>query len=89
MLNLETHIEHNSMFNTSPVFTLYTTLLYLEWLQDHGGVEWAEKENIKKSNLLYTEIDKNPLLEGFAEKEDRSLVNATFALTDEKIQKQI
>ena len=36
-----------------------------------------------RSKLLYDEIDRNPLFETFCQKEDRSLMNVSFKLTDE------
>ena len=71
------------MFNTPPVFSVYTCLLSLKWLQKNGGVSEIEKKNILKSTLLYDEIDRNSQFKGFANVEDRSIMNVTFNLTDE------
>lgn len=86
MLNYKTHIEKESMFNTPAVFPIYVSMLTMEWLKDLGGIEFIEKVNNKKAELLYTEIDRNPLFKGTAEIEDRSIMNATFKLTDDKLQ---
>lgn len=83
MLNLQIHIDKDSMFNTPPVFPVYVSMLTLEWLKELGGVTAIEKINEAKAALLYNEIDSNPLFEGTAAVEDRSTMNATFALTDE------
>lgn len=83
MLNLETHINKDSMFNTPPVFPVYVSMLTLQWLKNNGGVEWIEEINQKKADLLYHEIDNNPLFEGTANYNDRSNMNATFVLTNE------
>ena len=85
MLNLETHIKKDSMFNTPPVFPIYVSMLTLQWLKDNGGVEWIENINQQKADLLYNEIDSNPLFEGTANKFDRSNMNATFVLTNEDL----
>ena len=82
MLNYNTHITKESMFNTPPVFAIYVSMLTLQWLKDHGGVEWIEEVNNQKAELLYNEIDRNPLFKGVAEKEDRSNMNVTFTLKD-------
>ena len=82
MLDYNTHISNGSMFNTPPVFAIYVSMLTLQWLNDNGGVEWIEKINQKKADLLYNEIDRTPLFEGTANKEDRSNMNVTFILTD-------
>ena len=86
MLNYQVFIDKDSMFNTPPVFPVYTSMLTLEWLKDLGGIEFIEKVNEKKSALLYNEIDRNPLFRGVATVEDRSHMNATFTLTDESLQ---
>jgi len=83
MLDYNTHISKDSMFNTPPVFPIYVSMLTLQWLKDNGGVEWIEKINQQKADLLYNEIDRNPLFEGTANKEGRSNMNVTFLLTDE------
>lgn len=82
MLNYQVHLAKDSMFNTPPVFAVYTSMLTLEWLKAQGGVAAIEEQNEKKAKLLYSEIDLNPLFQGFAAKEDRSLMNATFTLTE-------
>ena len=82
MLDYNTHISKGSMFNTPPVFAIYVSMLTLQWLKDNGGVKWIEKINQQKADLLYNEIDRNPLFEGTANKEDRSNMNVTFLLTD-------
>lgn len=83
MLDLKTHVDKDSMFNTPPVFAVYTSMLTLQWLKDNGGLEWIEAVNNKKAELLYSEIDRNPLFEGTANVDDRSNMNVTFTLTNE------
>ena len=87
MLNYNTHISKGSMFNTPPVFAIYVSMLTLQWLKDFGGVEAIEKTNQEKADLLYSEIDRNPLFEGTANKEDRSNMNVCFLLTDSSKEK--
>jgi len=83
MLDYNTHISKDSMFNTPPVFAIYVSMLTLQWLKDHGGLDWIEEINKQKAELLYNEIDRNPLFEGVANNEDRSFMNVTFTLTDQ------
>jgi phosphoserine aminotransferase len=83
MLDYQSHINADSMFNTPAVFPVYVSMLTLQWLKDLGGIPAIEKLNEAKAALLYAEIDRNPCFKGFAEKEDRSLMNITFNLTDE------
>ena len=85
IMDYKVHIEKSSMFNTPPVFAVYVSMLTLEWLKSLGGIEAIEKENQKKAQLIYSEIDLNPLFKGFAVKEDRSIMNATFTLTNENL----
>lgn len=83
MLDYQVHIDKESMYNTPPVFPVYVSMLTLQWLKDLGGIKAIEKINEAKAAILYNEIDRNPLFKGFAAKEDRSLMNVTFNLTDE------
>jgi len=85
MMDYKVHISKGSMFNTPPVFSVYVSMLTLDWLKNLGGIEAIEKENEKKARLMYSEIDLNPLFKGFAAKEDRSMMNATFTLTNENL----
>ncbi|GAA4898102.1 3-phosphoserine/phosphohydroxythreonine transaminase [Flaviramulus aquimarinus] len=85
MMDYKVHIDKGSMFNTPPVFPVYTSMLTLEWLKGLGGIAAIEKENEKKSRLMYSEIDLNPLFKGFAAKEDRSDMNATFTLENDNL----
>lgn len=82
MLDYAVHIGKESMFNTPPVFAVYTSMLTLEWLKKQGGIEGISEQNEKKARLIYSEIDLNPLFQGYAKKEDRSMMNATFTLTE-------
>ncbi|HET8736464.1 MAG TPA: 3-phosphoserine/phosphohydroxythreonine transaminase [Pricia sp.] len=85
MLDYQVHIEKDSMFNTPAVFAVYTSMLTLEWLKEKGGIGAIAEINDKKAQLIYSEIDLNPVFKGFANKEDRSTMNATFNLTEEKL----
>ncbi|MGB5498941.1 MAG: 3-phosphoserine/phosphohydroxythreonine transaminase [Maribacter sp.] len=85
MLDYKVHISKDSMFNTPSVFAVYTSWLTLEWLKNLGGIAAIEEINQKKAQLLYSEIDLNPVFDGFAKKEDRSNMNATFNLTDDRL----
>lgn len=82
ILDYKVHIEKESMFNTPAVYAVYVSLLTLRWLKNIGGIPAIEKINDQKAALIYGEIDRNPLFEGYAEKADRSNMNATFTLKD-------
>lgn len=85
MLDYAQHVSKGSMYNTPPVFAVYTSLLTMRWLKSKGGISAIEEENEKKATLIYSEIDLNPLFTGFAAKEDRSIMNATFNLTEDNL----
>ncbi|MCK9159238.1 MAG: 3-phosphoserine/phosphohydroxythreonine transaminase [Bacteroidaceae bacterium] len=80
MLNYQTHIDKGSMFNTPPVFAIYTSLLTLKWIKAQGGVKEIERRAKEKADMLYTEIDRNKLFVGTVAKEDRSRMNICFVM---------
>ena len=81
MLNYQTHIDKESMFNTPPVLPVFAALQTLNWLDDNGGVEAMHKTNVHKAELLYNEIDRNPLFRGtVADLNDRSIMNICFVM---------
>lgn len=85
MMDYKLFIKKESMFNTPPVFSVYVSMLTLEWLSRNGGLKSIEKKNQAKADLIYDEIDRNSLFEGFTAKEDRSMMNATFILKDDRL----
>lgn len=83
MLNYNTHIKKDSMFNTPPVFPIFAALQTLKWYKVLGGVAAIEKMNLEKAAILYDEIDRNKLFKGTAAVEDRSIMNVCFVMNDE------
>ena len=82
MVSFRTHVENNSMFNTPPVFPIYVLSETLKWLKSIGGIPEIERRNKEKAALLYDEIDRNSLFRGTVAKEDRSLMNICFVMTE-------
>jgi len=80
MLDYRIHIEGESMYNTPPVFPIFIMTQTLKWLKKLGGLTAIHKINREKAELLYAEIDRNPLFRGTAAKEDRSLMNICFVM---------
>lgn len=78
ILDYESHVKANSLYNTPPVFSIYVSMLNLRWLKAKGGVGVMEQENIIKARTLYDEIERNPFFKGTASVEDRSRMNVTF-----------
>ncbi len=83
MLDYRTHIDNDSMFNTPPVFPIFVMTETLKWLKNLGGLEVMQKMNEEKAAILYNEIDRNPMFQGTAAVEDRSLMNICFIMTDQ------
>ncbi len=84
MLQYKTHIEGGSLYNTPPVVPIYACLQTLKWLKNMGGVAAMEKVNIKKADMLYNEIDTNPLFKATVQdKRDRSRMNICWVMKDE------
>ncbi len=83
MLNYQTHIDKNSMFNTPPVIPIFTALQTLKWVKANGGVEGMNKRNTEKAETLYNEIERNKLFKGTVAVEDRSIMNVCFIMNDE------
>lgn len=89
MLKYTTFVERNSMFNTPPCFAIYTIQLVLKWIEETiGGLEKMEEINQEKAGLLYQAIDEPEFYRGTAEKESRSLMNVTFRLPTEDLEKR-
>lgn len=81
MLDLKTHVDKESMFNTPPVFSVYVSMLVLRWIKA-TGLKTIGDRNRAKSKLIYDEIDRNTMFKGTSVKEDRSMMNACFLLND-------
>lgn len=89
MLSYKTFASKNSMFNTPPCFAIYTIQLVLKWLEETiGGIEEMEAENHRKGERLYSVIDSSGFYRGTAEPESRSLMNVTFRLPSEELEKE-
>lgn len=86
MLDYRVHIKAGSMYNTPPVFPVYVSLLTLRWLKKNGGLEWMEKTNNQKANVLYAEIDRNSLFTATAAAHCRSMMNVTFVLNKPELE---
>jgi len=83
MLDYQLQIEKDSLYNTPSVFSIYVSMLTLQWLQDLGGMKGIEKINLAKADLLYHELDTNQNFVPYVDKADRSIMNVTFNLADE------
>jgi len=89
MLAYRTHLDTNSLFNTPPTFPVYVVGLVLKWILDQGGLDAVQAANEKKAALLYDFIDDNAdFYKGTADTDSRSLMNVTFRLPSEELEKK-
>ena len=88
MLDYRTHAENNSLYNTPNTWGIYILNLVCRWLKDRGGVEGMYRENEAKAKLLYDAIDASDFYRGHADAQARSLMNVTFRLPSEDLEKQ-
>jgi phosphoserine aminotransferase len=89
MFRYDTHVENDSLYNTPPVYSVYMMNLVLNWLKEQGGLSAIERQNREKTALIYNAIEEsNGFYQGIADKESSSIMNITFRLQDEELEKQ-
>src|SRR5262249_32212532 len=89
MLRYTTHAKNNSLYNTPPTFGVYVLNLVLQWIEKGGGLAALAQRNARKAQLLYEVIDRSGgPYRGHAEVGSRSLMNVTFRLPSEALEKQ-
>ncbi|MDT8903222.1 3-phosphoserine/phosphohydroxythreonine transaminase [Anaeroselena agilis] len=89
MLRYATHAKDNSLYNTPPTFGIYLVGLVLAWIKEQGGVDAIHKRNKDKAGLIYDAIDKSGgFYRGHAQQDSRSLMNITFRLGSEDLEKK-
>jgi phosphoserine aminotransferase len=87
MLNYAVHAENGSLYNTPPAFAVYALGLVMQWLIKQGGLEAIAVINERKAAKLYAEIDRTGFYRGTAHPDCRSLMNITFRLPSEDLEK--
>jgi phosphoserine aminotransferase len=88
MLSYKAHASEHSLYNTPPVFAIYVLGLVTKWLLARGGLHVMRAANERKAAKLYTEIDRSGFYRGTAERESRSMMNVTFRLHSENLEKR-
>ena len=88
MLNYAVHAENGSLYNTPPCFAIYTLGLVMRWLRDRGGLDQVGAINQRKAGALYAELDRTGYWRPTARTPDRSLMNVTFRLATEDLEKK-
>jgi phosphoserine aminotransferase len=87
MLNYAVHAESGSLYNTPPAFAVYAMGLVMKWLIAQGGLAGIAVSNERKAAKLYAEIDRTGFYRGTAHRDCRSLMNVTFRLATEELEK--
>jgi phosphoserine aminotransferase len=88
MLSYKVQAENDSLYNTPNTFGIYILGLTMKYLRSIGGLQAIAKVNQRKAAKLYAEIDRTGFYRGTARKQDRSLMNVTFRLSSEELEKQ-
>ena len=82
MLNYQTHVDAESMYNTPPTYAIYIAGLVFQWLKRNGGIAAMEQKNIDKANLLYGYLENSDFYRNPVARPDRSRMNVPFTLKD-------
>jgi phosphoserine aminotransferase len=88
MLDYRTHVKDKSLHNTPNTWGIYIINLVTHWLKDKGGLEAMQRENEDKAKLLYDAIDRSGFYRGHADPDSRSVMNVTFRLPSEDLEKK-
>ncbi len=88
MLNYNIYAKNDSLYNTPPTFGIYMIGLVLEWINEAGGLSAIEQHNTEKAGYIYEAIDTGDFYTGHADKDSRSLMNITFRLPNEDLDKK-
>jgi phosphoserine aminotransferase len=88
MLDYNTYASNKSLYNTPPVFIIYMMGLVLKWLLANRGLAEMRRRNEQKAKILYDAIDASQFYRGHARADSRSLMNVTFRLPNEDLEKQ-
>lgn len=88
-MNYKIHVENDSMYNTPTTFGIYIAGLVFKWLLNMGGLDEMYKRNVEKGKILYDAIDASGgYYKGTTAFEDRSLMNVTYRLPNEDLEKK-
>jgi len=88
-LRYATHAKADSLYNTPPAFGIYVLGLVLRKLLADGGLDAVAERNERKAAKLYGAIDgSGDFYRGHAQPGSRSIMNVTFRLPDEALEKR-
>lgn len=85
MMNYETHVKADSMFNTPPCYGIYIAGLIYRWMLDNGGISAMHEKNKNKAEILYNFLDSSNLFRATVRAPYRSLMNIPFITGNENL----
>jgi phosphoserine aminotransferase len=88
MLDYRTHVKDKSLHNTPNTWGIYIINLVCKWLKEKGGLAAMQQENEAKAKVLYDAIDATAFYRGHADTDSRSVMNVTFRLPSEDLEKK-
>ncbi|MEP6742012.1 MAG: 3-phosphoserine/phosphohydroxythreonine transaminase [bacterium] len=88
MLDYRTHVENKSLYNTPNTWGIYIISLICDWLREKGGLTGMHRENEAKAQRIYDAIDATDFYRGHADHDSRSIMNVTFRLPSEELEKK-
>lgn len=88
ILNYQIFAGKNSLYNTPNCFGIYLVGLVMRWILDQGGIEKVEQTNNQKAGMLYNTLDSSDFYRPTADKNSRSMMNITFRLSSEELEKK-
>lgn len=88
LLDYAVYAKSHSLANTNNTFAIYVMSLVMQWLKEQGGLAGIEKLNKAKAQTLYKLLDDSDFYRGTAFRDDRSMMNVTFVLPNDELNKQ-
>ncbi len=85
VMDYKQQADADSMLNTPSTYAVYIAGLVFKWLKQLGGLAEMERRNVAKARLLYEAIDAGRFYDNPVDKADRSRMNVTFRLPDERL----
>ncbi len=85
VMDYKLQADADSMLNTPSTYAVYIAGLVFKWLKQLGGLAEMERRNVAKARLLYEAIDAGRFYDNPVDKADRSRMNVTFRLPDERL----
>ena len=88
LMNYNTYADSKSLYNTPPCLPIYVVGEVLKWIERQGGLKSIEERNVRKAGIIYDYLDQSSFYYGACEKDSRSLMNITFRIKNQDLEKQ-